>query len=140
MSLITLWWVLVGVLVVLELLTGSFYLLMIALGAVAAAVVAHLGFSLSTQLVVMAVVASGAVAAWHFKRGKTPNVPTQANASVNMDVGAEVTVEQWNNDRSASVKYRGASWTVLAVAGTECVPGLHRVREVSGNRLIVEKI
>jgi membrane protein implicated in regulation of membrane protease activity len=36
----TMWWVLAGVLVALELLTGTFYLLMLSLGAVAAALVA----------------------------------------------------------------------------------------------------
>jgi membrane protein implicated in regulation of membrane protease activity len=36
----TLWWVLAGALVIAELLTGTFYLLMLALGSVAAAVAA----------------------------------------------------------------------------------------------------
>ena len=39
----TLWWVLAGVLVIAELLTGTFYLLMLALGSVAAAGAAHAG-------------------------------------------------------------------------------------------------
>ena len=38
----TFWWVLAGVLVAAELATGTFYLLMIALGAAAAAIGAHL--------------------------------------------------------------------------------------------------
>jgi membrane protein implicated in regulation of membrane protease activity len=37
-SLATVWWVVTGVLVAVELATGSFYLLMLALGAAAAAI------------------------------------------------------------------------------------------------------
>ena len=43
----TLWWLVTGAIVVAELLTGTFYLLMLGLGAVAAALAAHLGASLT---------------------------------------------------------------------------------------------
>ena len=56
MSNATMWWVLSGVLVALELVTGTFYLLMLSLGAVAAALTAMAGYGLTTQLVVAAVV------------------------------------------------------------------------------------
>ena len=52
----TMWWVLAGVLVALELLTGTFYLLMLSLGAVAAALAALAGYGLNTQLVAAAIV------------------------------------------------------------------------------------
>ena len=41
----TIWWLLAGGLVVAELLTGTFYLLMLAVGVGAAAIAAHLGAS-----------------------------------------------------------------------------------------------
>ena len=43
----TIWWLAAGAVVVAELLTGTFYLLMVALGLVAAALAAHLGLALS---------------------------------------------------------------------------------------------
>lgn len=43
MSESTLWWIVAGFIVSLELLTGSFYLLMLAAGAATGAVVATLG-------------------------------------------------------------------------------------------------
>ena len=52
----TMWWVLAGVLVALELMTGSVYLLMLGLGALAAALTAMAGHGLSVQLVVAAAV------------------------------------------------------------------------------------
>ena len=58
----TLWWLVCGALVALELATGTFYLLMLALGAVAAAVSAHAALGLSAQLAAAALVRGGAVA------------------------------------------------------------------------------
>jgi membrane protein implicated in regulation of membrane protease activity len=40
----TVWWVLAGIAVAVELATGTFYLLMLALGLAAGAVASHLGF------------------------------------------------------------------------------------------------
>ena len=60
----TMWWVLAGVLVALELLTGTFYLLMLSLGSVAAALVAMAGHGLNTQLVAAAVVAVWGLCCW----------------------------------------------------------------------------
>ena len=79
----TLWWVLAGVLVIAELLTGTFYLLMLALGSVAAAVAAHAGATGSGQFVAAALVGGGATAVWHFKRARAPrSAPAASNADV----------------------------------------------------------
>ena len=81
------------------------------------------------------------MAAWHFQRGKQPRGPAaSANRDVNMDVGETVHVDGWSADGTASIKYRGANWTAQAAEGTMHATGAHRVREVVGNRLIVEKI
>ena len=60
----TIWWLIAGGAVVLELLSGTVYLLLLGVGFAAAAIAAHAGGSLSVQLVVAAVVGVGAVAAW----------------------------------------------------------------------------
>ena len=136
----TLWWLLAGVMVAVELLTGTFYLLMLAIGLGAGAIAAHAGLGTSMQLVVAAVVGGGAVAAWHLLRPKQPDGPPGANRDINLDVGETVQVDGWNNDGTASVKYRGANWTVVAAPGAGNETGLHRVRQVVGSRLLVEKI
>jgi membrane protein implicated in regulation of membrane protease activity len=59
---------------------------------------------------------------------------------VNPDVGETVQVSTWNADGTATVRYRGANWTVVAAPGSGHGHGAHRVREVVGNRLVVEKI
>jgi membrane protein implicated in regulation of membrane protease activity len=136
----TFWWLLAGGAVVIELLTGTFYLLMVAIGLAAGALAAHAGVGIPAQLIVAGLVGGGAVAAWHMARGRRPPEPAaQANRDVNLDVGETVHVDAWNADGTATVKYRGASWTVTS-AGGDTTSGLHRVREVIGNRLVVEKI
>ena len=56
----TIWWLAAGAVVVAELLTGTFYLLMVAIGLVAAALAAHLGLPITAQIVAAAVVGGGA--------------------------------------------------------------------------------
>jgi membrane protein implicated in regulation of membrane protease activity len=137
----TLWWLLAGVAVAAELLTGTFYLLMLAVGLAAGALAAHAGGSVPTQLVVAAIVGGGAVAAWHLVRRKSPPAAqASANRDVNLDVGETVYVESWRPDGTATVKYRGAQWTVTSATGEPEGTGAYMVREVVGNRLIVQKI
>ncbi len=135
----TIWWVLAGLVVTAELVTGTFYLLMISLGMVAAALAAHMGASMVAQCVVGALVGGGATFAWHMYKIKQPTAAkAEANSDVNQDVGAVVHVDAWNADGSASIKYRGAQWAVMAAPGVAHAAGSFRVKEVVGSRLVVE--
>lgn len=138
----TIWWLLAGGAVAVELMTGTFYLLMLAVGLAAAALAAHLGMALTAQMLVAAVVGGGAVVLWHWKRSKNPKpAQAQSNTDVQMDIGETVHVAQWNPDATASVKYRGSQWTVvLADTRENPQPGLFRVKELQGNRLVVHKL
>jgi membrane protein implicated in regulation of membrane protease activity len=137
----SIWWVLAGLAVAVELMTGTFYLLMLALGLVAAALAAHLGATTTVQLVLAAALGGGSVLAWRAirKRQKGP-AQAQANRDVNLDIGEIVHVDSWRSDGSASVNYRGANWTVELKADAHPTPGQHRIVEVVGSRLIVKKI
>ncbi|MBK6387685.1 MAG: NfeD family protein [Rhodoferax sp.] len=137
----TLWWLLAGAAIALELLTGTFYLLMLALGMAGAAVAAHLGAGTVVQLLIAAGVGGGAVAVWHQLRKKRPSDPSaRAQRSVNLDVGETVQIEAWNPDGTAAVKYRGANWTAIHRTGVSPSAGAHRVSELVGNRLLVDKL
>jgi membrane protein implicated in regulation of membrane protease activity len=135
------WWLLAGALVALELVSGTFYLLMLALGAAAAALAAHLGVSLVTQLVAASVVGLGSVAVWYQIKKRRPGDPSaRSQRSVNLDVGEIIQIEEWLPDGTAQVKYRGASWSVIQRPGNAPVPGSYRVAELVGSRLLVEKV
>jgi membrane protein implicated in regulation of membrane protease activity len=137
----TIWWLLTGIAVAVELLTGTFYLLMLAVGLAAGALAAHTGAGLSVQLITAAVIGGGAVGGWHLKRSRLPpGLAASANRDVNLDIGETLHIEAWNPDGTASVKYRGANWTVVPAEGAPQTRGAYRVSEVIGNRLVVEKI
>ena len=136
----TVWWIAAGVAVAVELVTGTFYLLMLGLGMAAAAVAAHLGASLTVQTVVAAVVGGGAVVAWRLRRKQSHEEPqAQSNVNVNLDIGETVYINAWNADGTADVHYRGANWTAIHRNGVSPSPGPHRVAELVGNRLLVDK-
>lgn len=137
----SIWWLLAGAAVAIELATGTFYLLMIGIGMMAAAIAAHLGLPLTGQILTAAFVGGGSVAVWHWQNGKRPQVATaNANPDVHIDIGESVQVDQWMPDGTASVKYRGANWTAIQATPALQMTGQFRIKEMLGNRLVVEKI
>ena len=139
MTAVKLWWALAGTLVVLELLTGTLYLLMFALGAVAAAVAAHLGATPALQVACAALLGGGATAVWRWRRAHHPrSLPAAENPDVNLDIGQHCQVEQWGPDRTARVSYRGSQWTAQLIDGAPAQPGLHQITAVDANRLWVQ--
>lgn len=135
-----LWWLIFAGLIIAELLTGSFYLLMLAIGAVAGAIAAHMGAGLNAQLISAIVFGALAVGGCYLVRRRLPkNAPAQRNKDVNMDVGELVEVQQWSEDGTAQVRYRGAQWMVISRSNTTEQPGNYRIAEVIGSRLLVEK-
>jgi len=137
MSSAAIWWVLTFALVALELLTGTLYALLIAIGFGVGAVAAHLGATEPVQIGCAAVACIAFVGAWYLRASRRPKAPA---SNAQFDVGAEVTVPAWKADRSAEVRYRGATWQVRPLPDAPTVPGLHRIVDVQGNYLIVEHI
>ena len=135
------WWLLAGGTVVLELVTGTFYLLMVAIGFAAAAVSAYAGLSVSVQLMVAAIVGGGAVIGWHLKRENEPKpMDANSNRDVNLDIGEDVSVASWNNDETCSVKFRGAQWTAVAASPQDTLDvGVFTIIAVHGSRLTISR-
>ena len=137
-SLATWWWIAAGVAVAVELLTGTFYLLLIGLGLAAGALAAHAGLASTAQIVIAALTGGGATALWHFKRARHPqSAPVRENSDAQLDIGAKVTVTQWNDDLTARINYRGSSWTAHLQRGAAVRSGEHVVVAVEGNWLVL---
>jgi len=134
----TFWWVLAGLAVAAELASGTFYLLMMALGMAAGAVAAHLGLSSALQIATAAVVGGGATALWHWRRMHHPrSAPAAENRDVNLDIGERVNVTAWSADRTARVSYRGSVWTARLQPDAPVQAGKHVVKAVEGNWLVL---
>src|SRR5579862_6125792 len=84
-----------------EMLTGTFYLLMIAIGIACGGVAGWLGASLDAQLLTSSILGAAAPLLFHQWRKRNPalRVPDRP-----LDVGELVQVETWNADGSARVK------------------------------------
>ena len=141
LGLSTCWWIAAGVLVAAELATGTFYLLMLAIGAAAGALAAHAQLGLLPQVVVAGAVGGGAVLAWHRLRSRAPASPAPAaNRDLNLDIGEPVQVDGWNADGTARVPYRGSAWNVRYIGEGPAAPGPHVIAEVRHNELALRRV
>ena len=137
-SLATWWWAAGGLLVAVELATGTFYLLMLALGCAAGALAAHAGLGATTQVVIGALVGMAATALWHFKRARAPrSAPAESNRDVNLDIGQTVLVRAWGEDHTAQVHYLGAAWSAAFEGPGTPAAGPHHIVAVRGNQLVL---
>ncbi len=136
MSAYVAWFVLGFVLLIAELLTGTFFLLVLAVAAGVAALTALAGGSMALQLVVAAGI--GLAGSLWLRRARASRA---GNATVdvmqNLDVGQPVRIDHWTAGRTARASYRGAEWDVELVAGEEPRPGDYVIREIHGSRLVV---
>lgn len=133
----TIWLIGAGILVIAELFTGTFYLLMIALGLCAGALAALAGLSGPLQTLVAAAVGVAATLVLRRSRfGKAARGEAANDPNMNLDIGQRVSVPHWQG-RRARVMYRGALWDVELRPGAPDRPGDFRIVEVHGNRLIV---
>jgi membrane protein implicated in regulation of membrane protease activity len=132
------WWIATGVLIVAELLTGTFYLLMIALGFIAGGLMRVFGAGVDAQLAVAAGVALAAVVALRRSRfgRRAQRRDASRNPDVNLDIGTTLTIDAWQ-DRHARAQYRGAEWDVELAPGEREDARLYEIAAVRGNCLIV---
>ncbi len=125
------------VLVIIELLTGTFYLLMLGVAAFGAAGAAWLGYAFGAQVLVAALVAAAGCYGIYTYRAKTKNEQMPS-----LDAGMPASFESWIDarERLARVRYRGASWDARVEGGETIEPGTTvYVVEAEGNTLKVAK-
>jgi membrane protein implicated in regulation of membrane protease activity len=131
-------WAVAGlVLVIVELLSGTFYLLMLGVAAFGAAGAAWLGYDFAVQVIVAAVVAAVGCYGVHVYRAKN-----KAEQMPPLDAGMPASFENWIDAgaRLARVRYRGAPWEARVEGAEGLQPGTTvYVLGVDGNTLKVAK-
>ena len=131
-------WAIIGLgLVIVELLTGTFYLVMLGVAAFGAAGAAWLGRDFPVQVVVAAVIAAAGCYAVHVYREKNRTLQMPP-----VDAGMPASFETWIDPgaRLARVRYRGASWDARFEGVESLEPGATvYVLAADGNTLKVVK-
>ena len=126
-------------LVIVELVTGTFYLIVIAAGFFLAAILAYFGANLLVQAVAGSAVALAGV--WYVNRWHGAERKPDAGQANLLDKGQPVVLESWIDEASgvARVKYRGASWEARVTgAAPRPSPGtMLYINGQEGNTLLV---
>jgi len=131
------WFVVAFGLLVAELLTGTFYLLVIAIALAVAGLAAWLGAPVALQFVVAAIIGLGG-SMWLRTTRFGRRLHERADDRVqNMDIGQSLRVDAWTPARTARANYRGAVWDVELAPGEQPASGEFIIREIHANRLIV---
>jgi membrane protein implicated in regulation of membrane protease activity len=106
MSAYWVWWIAAAVLVGAELVTGTFYLLVVGIAAALGGMAAWLGAGVPIQFLLAggcAFVLTFVAHQWRLRQA--PQSPEVA-----LDVGQMVQVQTWNADGTARVEHRGTQW------------------------------
>ncbi len=131
-------WLIAGfILLITELATGTFYLLVLGVAAFAGAGLAYAGGAPLSQSVVPAVVAHPGLVWVHQYRKRTVVSPMRG-----LDVGQPAAFESWVNKGAghARVKYRDALWDAQISGDASGEPGeIFYVTSVDGSTLKVSK-
>ena len=131
------WAVVALVLVIAELVSGTFYLLMLGVAAFGAAGAAWLGQPFAAQCVVAAVIAVAGCYGVHVYRARS-----SPKRMAPIDQGMPASFESWLDagSRLARVRYRGASWDARVEGSEALEPGaMLFVLAADGNTLKVAR-
>jgi membrane protein implicated in regulation of membrane protease activity len=135
---ISLTWLIAGVaLIIAELVTGTFYLLVLGIAALVGSAIGYAGGAHVWQsLAAAAVAVAGVVWVHHYKK-RIGSSPMRG-----IDVGQPAAFESWINKGAghARVKYRDTSWDAHLAGGVSAEPGeILYITAVDGNTLKVSK-
>lgn len=134
------WLIIATVLLVVEITTGTFYLLMLAIAAVFAWVVHFFGASFLFQSMVFLVTSAILVTLVYRYRAQKTRM-TRPTIADELDAGEIITVHEWHNG-VGETQYRGAHWQVVLDKPQEETPpaGDYRIVRLDGTRIRVTSL
>jgi membrane protein implicated in regulation of membrane protease activity len=129
------WLVLGSTLVIIEMTTGTFYLLMLGMACFGAGATAFIGQPFPVQILIATLVS--VAGAWFVHTYRRTNAERRM---ISIDAGMPAKFEHWTDQPTgrARVRYRDASWDARLETGVDLQPGATLyVRTVDGNTLHV---
>ena len=139
MSLSWIWFGLAVLALIGEVLSGTFYLLVIAAAFGLAGLGAWFGLTWALQMAIVGVAAMLGVLVLR-RSGvlrKVGSMDDRRDVNVNLDIGQIIQIDAWREDGTSRARHRGAEWEVKLVPNVAQTPGLHRIVEVRGSQFLV---
>ena len=128
------WWIAAAALMAVELLTGTFYLLVIGLAVACGGAAAWLGVDSPVQWLTAGVLAIvGTVLLRRWKRRLVASTPQQPG----LDIGQMVQVNAWGPENTARVAYRGSTWDAELATPTTAKAQSMYIAAMRGSVLIL---
>ncbi|MEQ1838170.1 MAG: NfeD family protein [Candidatus Nitrotoga sp.] len=129
------WFLLALGLLAMEMLTGTFYMLILSVAVGTGGLAALLGWDMSVQITCSVI--TGMIGVMVVRKMK--GAGTAKSEDQNLDVGQTVRLITWNNDGTARVHFRGAEWDAeLEDFKLGMVqPAVLYIKSVHGSRLVL---
>lgn len=133
MALYIYWFVMALALLGLEMVTGTFYILVLAIAVAIGGVAALLGLSQPMQITLAALAGIvGIVVLLRIKSTRPIDMVSQS-----LDTGQPVKLISWREDGSARVYYRGSEWDAEPESADMPRAGTFYIKAIRGSKLVL---
>jgi membrane protein implicated in regulation of membrane protease activity len=127
------WFLLALALIMLEMATGTFYMLVVGLALAVGGFAAYFGLSFPTQLTLSGL--AGVAGTLILRRIRRDKVSAESNQS--LDIGQAVQSVSWLPNGYARAIYRGAEWAAEAESSNTPREGTFYIKALRGSTLIL---
>lgn len=127
------WFLLALGLIMLEMATGTFYMLVVGLALAVGGFAAYFGLSFPTQLTLSGL--AGVAGTLILRRIRRDKVNAEPNQS--LDIGQAVQSVTWTQNGGARALYRGAEWAAEAESSDTPREGVFYIKTLRGSTLIL---
>lgn len=129
----SIWLILALILAGMEMLTGTFFMLALAIGFACGSLAAWLGFSFPLQISIAATISIIVAILLRRWRSRQPH-PTTHDF---LDVGQRVMVIDWHNNKLLRVQHRGSQWNAELTDDAESGHSHYYIVAVRGTTLLL---
>lgn len=131
MEIYSYWFLLALTLLAMEMATGTFYMLVLAIAMAVGGLAAWLSAGMAWQLILCALVMIAGAMIIKFRK------TSPEDEAVSLDVGQPVQVLEWFDNGFARVSYRGAEWDAEPDTADMSRNGIFYIKELRGSSLIL---